>query len=387
MLSKRRTLTLFPAVLLALVAWWWLRNGSDVNPVGTTGTNAGEEERSNQTDSMADVFQSSGSANDVDRVVTRLFGQLEFMKQVHGELEGQKLISEMFEWMNTVPPETASQAIVEVLDSGEDALAFGRFAPSKDGFLKAYPSFRTALLDQLERLDPAEMVRVGISILSSSENPDEWALSLRALSKHSTTASDRAFLQDKVDELLHKDAWLNDPSYSYLHAFDAVVAEGMNASLARLAELVESSPNKAVTHAATVSLDRLFQEHSAMGAAYVSSQPELLSDATGFRASLMARIDPSDTGAVASVEAYLSDASFSSAEKQTFFQLFPNFNTTFSYNLITESAVPSRTHMRKVSIAAVDQLSLWASEGQYSEFEDDIRLAMNRLASAWKLEL
>jgi hypothetical protein len=246
---------------------------------------------------------------------------------------------------------------------------------------------RTALLDALERLDPAQAVVYGKSILESSENPDEWALSLRALSRHAASSSDQAFLQSKIQELLHKQDWLQDPTFSFLHAFDVAVAGGQSETIVRLGELLEASPNKAVGHAATISVDRLFQQHTSAGANYVVEHPEFLASASGFRATLMARVNPLDSSEMSSAEAYLSADGFSAEEKHTFFQTFPNFNTTFSYNLITESVIPTRSEMREQSLAAYTQLSTWLNENRYPEFEDDINGAIHRLVKAWKLEL
>ena len=323
----------------------------------------------------------------VDQIVTELNGSLELLKQAHGAAEGQEIISQMFDSLNEYTVGDASRAIVQVLNTKEDALAFGRFAPGPNGFLNACPSYRTALLDQLEKLDPVAALKMGKSILTESENADEWALSLRMVSRNARSTEDLEFLQGKVQELLHKEAWLDDPTFSFLHAFDATVDDGREITIQRLGELLDSKDDRAVAHAATVSLDRLFQNQTLAGVEFVNSHPEFLNEAKGFRASLMARIDPSDTQEVALAESYLGDSSFSNEEKRTFFQLFPNFNSTFSYNLIHESEIPTRSEMREASIAAVGQLSIWANENRYPEYQNDIYQAMDRLAKAWKLKL
>ena len=385
MLSKRRILTLLPAVILALVGWYWLRNGFEVDEPNSVDSTTTEEKLVTQTDPASD--SNLTQVDRVDQLVTQLLGSLELLKQVHGEARGQAVIEEMFQTLEASSAEDASRAIVRLLNTRQNALAFGRFAPGEDGFLSAYPSFRTALLDQLEKLDPAEAVDMGKSILADSENVDEWAISLRILSRHAQSIDDQNFLRGKVQELLHKDAWLEDPTFGFLHAFDAAVDGGALASIQRMEELLESEHDRAVTHAATISLDRLFQTHTQVGVEYLTNHPDFLNKAKGLRASLVARIDPADTNGIQLAEAYLGDPSFSVEEKQTFFQLFPNFNTTYSYNLITESKVPTRTDMRQASIAAFTELSVWSTENRYPEFQDDIDRAINRLAKAWKLEL
>jgi hypothetical protein len=316
----------------------------------------------------------------------RLLGELELLKQVHGEPEGQRVIRNMFAWMEEIPSEDVTAAVVAVLNTGEDAFAFGRFSPDKDGFLKSYPTFRTALLDLLEQLDPVQAVEVGKVLLNTSENADEWALSLRTLARHAVSMDDRAFLQSKVQTLLHKDAWLDEPSFSYLHAFDAAVADGQSMTIERLGELMSAPPNRAVGHAAIISLDRFFQQHAFVSANYVVEHPEFLATATGFRASLMARVNPVEQAETATAEMYLAAEEFTVEEKRTFFESYPNFNSTYSYNLITGSLLLSRPEMKKRSLAALRQLESWLDEGSFPEFDGDINNAVNRLTRIWKLD-
>lgn len=387
MLSKRRTLTLLPAIILALVGWLWLRNDSEQSHRRVAESIETVEEKELSQPSFESGVKDANATTTVDQIVTQLTGSLELLKRTHGAAQGQEIISKMFEALEEYSVGDASRAIVQVLNTREDALAFGRFAPGPDGFLNAYPSFRTALLDQLEKLDPVAALKMGKSILTESENADEWAVSLRMVSRNARSTEDLEFLRGKVQELLHKEAWLNDPTFSFLHAFDAAVDDGRGVTIQRLGELLDSMDDRAVAHAATVSLDRLFQNQTLAGVEYVTSHPEFLNEAKGFRASLVARIDPSNTQEVVLAESYLEDSSFSSEEKRTFFQLFPNFNSTFSYNLIHESQIPSRAEMREASVAAVGQLSLWVNENRYPEHQDDINQAIDRLAKAWKLEL
>jgi hypothetical protein len=382
MLKKWKILFILPLILLGFLVWLEVPKTSKEERVLATDQGASTLVKTDATTAA----NSNDGISDQD-LVTLLLGEHELLKLVNGEAEGQESIRKMFSWLNDVPNEDASAAILTVLNTGEDAFAFGRFAPGKDGYLKAYPTFRTALLDQLEKIDPAQAVKYGKSVLETSENPDEWALSLRALSRYAESASDKAFLHSKVQALLHKDAWLEEPSFSYLHSFDAAVADGQAVTIARLGELLEASPNKPVGHAATISMDRFFQRHTSQSVAYVVDHPEFLTTVTGFRASLMARVDPLEPAQMNSAESYLRADAFSAEEKHTFFLAFPNFNTTFSYNLISESELPTRPEMRERSIAAQTQLSQWLEENRYPEFEEDINGAVSRLAKVWKLEL
>ncbi|MDA0348937.1 MAG: hypothetical protein O3C20_16210 [Verrucomicrobia bacterium] len=320
-----------------------------------------------------------------DKLRFRLLGELETLKQVHGELEGQAVIKGLFTWLDNEPSEIAAKSVQAVLESGVDAFAFGRFSPGADGFLQSYPTFRTALLDRLEKLDPALAVEVGKAILNASEKVDEWAISLRTLSRHGASRTDEHFLNTKVQELLLRETWLEEPTFSFLHAFDAAVQAGQLASIERLGELMTEPPNRAVGHAATISVDRFFQQHAAVGANYLVEHPDFLNASSGFRATLIARVNPINSNEMAVAERYLDTQAFSEEEKRTFLQTFPNFNSTFSFNLITGSLLIPREVMRERSVAAYNQLSVWLNEDRYPEFKDEITNTVNRLARTWKL--
>ncbi|MCZ6672772.1 MAG: hypothetical protein O7C75_07525 [Verrucomicrobia bacterium] len=386
MLNKWTRIALIPSLVVAgFVLWLHLADVPETQIANQTSVESNSRDSGLAAESLN--RSSGGLFSAQQELVDRMFGELELLKLVHGEAEGQEAIQSMFTWLAQAPRSDASAAVTKVLASGEDAFAFGRFAPGADGFLKAYPTFRTALLDVLEMLDPAQAVEVSKAILNTSENPDEWALSLRIMSKHSESAQDEVFLQAKVQALLNKDEWLNEPSFAYLHAFDAAVQDGQFITIQRLGELVSDSPNRAVGHAATLSVDRFFQIHSDVGVSCVINQPGFLEDAAGFRATLMARVNPASPREMNAVQNYLQGNQFSDQEKRTFLETFPNFNSTYSYNLITGSLLLSRGEMRERSIAALSQLKGWLNENRYPEFEDEINNTASRLIKTWKLEL
>ena len=342
--------------------------------------------RVSATDSDPGKFENKVLSADVSQdLISRLRGELELLKQVHGEVEGQQAIHRMQNWLNSSPG--AAGAIVSVLETGQDAFAFGRFAPGADGFLNSYPTFRTALLDSLEKLDPQAAVRVSKQILNTSENADEWALSLRTLTRHAFSAEDLDFRNGKVSELLAKEVWLSEPTFSFLHAFDVVAATGQTASLQRLGDLVSDPPNRAVGHAATLSVDRFFQSHDLIGAHHLVSSPEFLQSNTGFRATLMARVDPRNETGTKALNTYLQTEAVSENEKRVFLESFPNFNSTFAFNLLTGSLLLSSDEMRDRSLAAKAQLEAWQESDLYSQFEDTISSRLKWLGKTWKVEL
>ena len=384
MRSLWKPITLISTIFLFVLVLWFLNSPS------SRLSRESEENRSKPDQPLTSLDTSrETSSGDLtaleDKLRFRLLGELDALKHVHGELEGQAVIKGMFTWLNKEPSAIASKSVQSILESGVDAFAFGRFSPGADGFLESYPTFRTALLDMLEQLDPALAVEVGKAILNTSENVDEWAISLRTLSRHVDSQSDQLFLNTKVQELLLRETWLEEPTFSFLHAFDAAVEGGQLISIERLGELMTEPPNRAVGHAATISIDRFFQQHAAVGASYLIEHPEFLNASSGFRATLIARVNPINNNEMAVAETYLDTQVFSKEEKRTFLETFPNFNSTFSFNLITGSLLIPREDMRERSVAAYNQLSVWLNEDRYPEFKDEITNTVNRLARTWKL--
>ena len=373
------------AVLFSSLLVWLI-----VSDKSESTSERGEKARSSEvvanTSSSEDYLFPEANVVRIEELVDRLLSDLDLLKSMHSELEAQRTIRSMFQWLEETSADKSAIAITRVLETRKDAFTFGRFGPGKNGFLKAYPTFRTALMDELEKLDPVRAVAVGKDILDTSENADEWAIALRTLSRHAETEADQVFLQSKVQDLLHKITWLEEPSFSYLHAFDAAVHDGQIQTIQRLGELVSSPPNRAVGHAAILSVDRFFQQSPTIGSTYLIDNPDFLETNAGFRASLMARVNPVNPIEMTAAENYLESNYYSDTEKRTFFQSFPNFNSTFSYNLVSESLVLSRAEMRQRSVAAFEELSRWLNDQRYPKFEDEISSAVSRLAKNWKLD-
>jgi len=385
MRANKKNLVLVPLMVLAgLLLWMFVRNSAERTSEVRSQTPSASQ---GPNDSGTSVQRPETAVALISELKAKLLGEFELLKRVHGEAEAREVLQKMFEWLEGVPAGEAASAVAAVLQTGEDTFTFGRFSPGRDGFLRSYPTFRTALLDAIEKLDPVQAVTAGKEILNISENMDEWALSLRILARNIHSTEDRDFFRMKVQELLHKDAWLDQPNFSLLHAFDAAVDDGQLQSIERLGELVTTPPNRAVGHAAILSVDRIFQKYSSVGASYLIEHPEFLISSTGFRASLMARVNPMEAQEMMSVESYLASQSFSETEKRTFLLSFPNFNSTFSFNLITEPLLLSRSVMRERSVAVYNSMSAWLAENRYPEIENEIHSAVNRLTTNWKLEL
>ncbi len=81
------------------------------------------------------------------------------------------------------PADQAVAGIRQYLDSKTDAGTGREFKLGDHGSLVEAPTFRTFLLDQLARIDPAAAAEYARTILTSSDSPDEWAMALRSLAR------------------------------------------------------------------------------------------------------------------------------------------------------------------------------------------------------------
>lgn len=255
-------------------------------------------------------------------------------------------------YLQSLPPHEAVRIISEYLQTNEDAPTGLGFIVGPDGKLQLAPTLRVFLLDELEKIDPQAAATLAHEILDSSTSADEWAIALRSLSK---SMDEEALIKDsyytqKINELLHNEAWLKHPTAGYANAFDIVVYRGGDTFVPRLGELIDSG-NPAIQHAAALALDRMAMRdyHTTLGA--ISSDPNFMSTQPQIRASIYARADPRESVELAIAMNHMSRVA-TNAEKEAFIYNFPNFNQTTSNNLLTPNRVQPLSHNEAAQDAA-----------------------------------
>ena len=301
------------------------------------------------------------------------------LKAIKGSEEGRQTIAALRRYLSSVPSGSAATAIRNWLDTGEDAATQLEFKVGRDGSLKEAPSLRVFLLDYLTQMDPATASSCAEKILATMNSPDEWAISLRAYGLANPTPEGRAFLRQKLGEMIGNEAWRNDPSAGFLEAFDVIVYTRDGEMTPQLAQFVQQRENRAVAHAAYLALDRLIQAEASETLGQLQSRPELMEGREGTRADFFARADVRDAKQRTILEAYLLDPQRSPAELQKFAATYPNANYMVSYNLLTRTATPSGAELAARDREALRVVEEWLGDTRFARLGQRLAMMKSRL--------
>ena len=307
------------------------------------------------------------------------------LKAAKGSVGGRQTFADLRRYLSNVPRESAATAIKNWLDTGEDAPTQLEFKVGRDGSLKEAPSLRVFLLDYLAQIDPAAASSCAEKVLSTMNSPDEWAVSLRSYALANSSSEARAFLRQKVGEMIGNEAWRNDPSVGFLEAFDVIVYTRDGGMTAQLAQLIQQMENRAVAHAAYLALDRLIQSEPAETLDQLQSRPELMEGREGTRADFFARADVRDAKQRAILENYLLDPRRSSAELQKFAATYPNANYMVSYNLLTQTATPGGAELAARDREALRVVQEWLDDARFAGLGQHLQTMKSRLEQFVKL--
>lgn len=337
---------------------------------------------------LDDEEASGGSARAVDAGGARS-PVLEFISGVAGKIEEPRSLNELLALIDELRGVLASSdrvvatsALVAFLDSGRDASTGLSFIVRADGFLDAAPSLRVILLDELEKLSSSSAAEYARAILDKSTSPDEWAVALRSLGRNrdpSEMALDEYF-NGKVDELLHNDAWLEDPTVGFLQAFDAIVYRGGVRFVPRLTGLLGERVSPSVQYGANLALDRLVMgDFSGVMREVQSMDSAPWSGREDDRARLFARADVRDAPQLKLVEDYLLDPEVSEEEVTAFAEVFPYFDVEVSNNLFTRQDLEPFSVLLEKDRAALEVVREWRRDLRFGFPPEVIDELENRL--------
>lgn len=231
------------------------------------------------------------------------------------------------------PVDESTAFISAFLASGERVPMGLTFVVARDGTLLAAPDLRTLLLDVLDTINPEQADREARRILTTPDNPDDWAISLRIVSR--SAPPDNPYLEGRVLELLRVETWLEDPQIGTLQAYDAAVYVEDPAVTRRLLEIAESAHPPPTRFAARLALERKAETQFAIVGPLIAA-PEALAGQPELRATLMARADVRSSVERETLEAYLLTLPNFEDEALAFARWFPNYNQNISDNLITK---------------------------------------------------
>jgi hypothetical protein len=278
-----------------------------------------------------------------------------------------------------MPKSEAVAAIRRFLDSKADASTHLGFKLASNGLLDEAPTLRTFLLDELGRLDPAAAADYAKTVLVSMDSADEWSVALRNLALGDASADGRAFLQQKIAQLLAYAPWQQNPSVGYLEAFDVAVYLGGTDLLPALSGLVQSQDNPAVAHAAFLALDRLVIDNPAAVLASLEAEPDLMAGRESTRADFFARVDVRDPQQQQILESYLVNPAITAAELQTFAGVFPNANFMISPNLLTQAVTPSHDSLLSRDAQSLAVAQEWLVDPRFAQIAPELQAIVQRL--------
>ena len=272
----------------------------------------------------------------------------------------------------------AVAAIRAALESGVDAPTRLDLKPGAAGTLADAPSLRVFLLDQLQALDAAAARELAKKILETFTTPDEWAMSL-AVCAADTSAAGREFVQGKAREMAQHKPWQREPGAGFLEAFDVFVFTHDTEFAPQLAAFLGQTNNRALAHAAFLTLDRLAQSDTAATLNALAARPELLQDREATRAGYFARADVRDGEQRAVVERYLLNTALSADELEQFAGTFPNANFMVSQNLLTRPTTPDAAEISARDAAALNTVNQWLADPRFAKLNPSLTVIRARL--------
>ena len=309
----------------------------------------------------------------------RLQGTVETLRASPGSPDARQILAGPGESLLKLPPPTAISVIQGFLQSGTDAPTGLEFEVDADGFLTTSPSLRVFLLDQLAKVDRRAAADYAKQLLLTFTSPDEWAVCLRNVAWANGSGETRAFLEERMEQMLRHEPWQQNPSAGFLEAFDVAVYVGGTKLIPALSDLVQRTDNPGVTHAAYLALDRLTIRDPATTLAALQGTPELMRGREATRANYFARADVREVGQRQVLKRYPLSSERTGAELQTFAGLYPNANFTVSHNLLTKVQTPGHAELLSRDAEALRVAQEWLADAQFERLKPHLETIRNRL--------
>jgi hypothetical protein len=274
-------------------------------------------------------------------------------------------------------PSTAE--LIEFLESGEDGDTGMPFVVGMDGNLDAAPTLRIQALDQLGRLDPDGSAAYAARIFDQSGSPGEWAIALRNYGRQLEQPDADPGYVSAILELITNPEWQARPTAGYLEAFDAAVHCAAPELVPVLVAISLNAPDRRTRMAATMALESLSGDHPERVARVIASPDSPIEAKPAFRASLMARLDPTRPGHVGLLRDYLLADDRSREELEAFADNFPNFNDFAGHYLLTRQTPRQLAVMAWTDLTALRLARKWRADPEFGEHEWFLEMLVERL--------
>jgi len=366
---------LLVVVLAAATVWWFTRPPTPAgkSAPGATATSANAGPRRDVS-----VDMRTPSALPVAAQLDQSLARLVVSKN---PATSRLILAELRRSLDALPSGIASREVQRFLASAKDAATKLDVTIEAGGGLGDASSLRVFLLDYLGRIDRPAAGALARQILSQATMPDEWAVSLRNYAWANPGPDGEAFLEAQARQLLNHAEWVRDPSAGFLEAFDTIVYAHGTALLPELAALVRDKGNRAASHAAYLTLDRLTIAEPATMLKQLVDQPELMTGREQSRANLVARADVREPEQRALVEKYLLDPTRQSEELAAFADLYPNANYMISNNLLTTVEMLRGDQLAAHDREALRTVEQWQADPRFAQLKPLLTRMHERLRS------
>jgi hypothetical protein len=368
--SRQQILWISALLLLGALLGFALRS-TRRDPVDRR-TGPGLPERENGSVSLA----ATGDRDDASPagVLARFFSRLREGDLKPGDLDAlRRAIMEG-------PRGEAIVAVVQFLNSGQDATTGEAFIVGDKGELTGAPTFRVLLLDLLGRLcresKNPEALTLSRKLLENKTSADEWAIALRNVGWGSP--ADTEYLAAKARELLNYQPWRQQPTAGFREAFDVIVFARAVPLIPDLSQILTEEDPSLQTSAA-VALDRLAELAPLDAMNFLNQNRGELAQKPFLRADYFSKADFSQPSQRVAVETYLSRPDVELAEKAKMLAVLASPGSFTSDTLLTspppDEFPPQRTQALRETVTE------WLRSARFPQLYGALEQLQRRLAN------
>jgi len=252
----------------------------------------------------------------------------------------QTALAALRDLIGEMPPERASDWLMEFINSAADLRTGLAFQVQGDGRLRAANSLRAYLLDLLQMVDPdlagslaeQELVDRGTLLV-----PDVYVIHMRNFAKWPELDDNQAmpFLQDKFQQMIQHKPWTDNPTTAIAEAMDVAVYTRGVQFVPALSEMMQQGQPQMLRHASALAMERLVDRMPLETLGMLLDELPRQSGSNNARAGYFARMDPGSPGAGELFTAYLTSPALNTGEAVRFLESFPNLNQSYSNNLLS----------------------------------------------------
>lgn len=370
-MSRRRAVILLSLLLVAIAGWMSIRQLSkpSSSPPENRTENVPPSTRVSRPDPERErAIRDSTASRTLENDWADLLVWLDSEPRPNDSEILERLLALRVSWTEK-DLQVLAQTLSRLLESGVDRNLGLAFRVGPHGFLQSWPTLRVFLLDVLAASDPEMAAATARGVLAKTDSADEFAVSLRSLTRKGLARASDEELLTHFRTLLGRSEWKNSGGFG--EAFDLPRLLGSTAAAEALASWNE---NPRLRNRA---LDEFAADHP------VQIQ-EMLQSGTPLepitRATLMSRADPADAVQLAAVDQYLRDASRQPDEIAVFLKAFPLRSANTGYRLYAKTPAPyTFESIKNGDKAALQQVERWLEDPALQPHRENLIQLKDRL--------